>query len=295
MRATVREMVSATLYSDPACPWAYSEVPALRVLEWRYGSQLGWRLVLIGLTEDASQYEARGYTPLRGALGHLAFRRYGMPFAPAPKARISATARACRAVVAARLAQPGSEWAAFRTLQLANFNSSLLLDDDARLAEVLRGVPGIDADQIISQLDSPEVSEAYEQDHAEARSAAGTAAELQGKTAATDGPVRFTAPSVVFESDGQRLVAGGFQPVEAYDVLIANLDPTLHREPPPETPAPLLERFREGLTTQEVAALLARGNDAPERISAEAALIELIAGGQAVREPLGDDALWKPT
>jgi hypothetical protein len=265
------------------------------VLEWRYGSQLGWRLVLIGLTEDASQYEARGYTPLRGALGHLAFRRYGMPFAPAPKARISATARACRAVVAARLAQPGSEWAAFRTLQLANFNSSLLLDDDVQLAEVLRGVPGIDADQIISQLDSPEVSEAYEHDHAEARSAAGTAAELQGKTAATDGPVRFTAPSVVFESDGQRLVAGGFQPVEAYDVLIANLDPTLHREPPPETPAPLLERFREGLTTQEVAALLARGNDAPERISAEAALIELIAGGQAVREPLGDDALWKPT
>jgi hypothetical protein len=91
------------------------------------------------------------------------------------------------------------------------------------------------------------------------------------------------------------LVAGGFQPVEAYDVLIANLDPTLHREPPPETPAPLLERFREGLTTQEVAALLARGNDAPDGISAEAALIELVAGGQAVREPLGDDALWKPT
>jgi predicted DsbA family dithiol-disulfide isomerase len=288
-------MVSATLYSDPACPWAYSEVPALRVLEWRYGSQLGWRLVLIGLTEDASQYEARGYTPLRGALGHLAFRRYGMPFAPAPKARISATARACRAVVAARLAQPGSEWAVFRALQLANFNSSLLLDDDAQLAEVLRGVPGIDADQIISRLDSPEVSDGYEHDHAEARSAAGSAAELQGKTAATDGPVRFTAPSVVFESDGQRLVAGGFQPVEAYDVLIANVDPTLHREPPPETPAPLLERFREGLTTQEVAALLARGNDAPDGISAEAALIELVAGGQAVREPLGDDALWKPT
>jgi predicted DsbA family dithiol-disulfide isomerase len=288
-------MVSATLYSDPACPWAYSEVPALRVLEWRYGSQLGWRLVLIGLTEDASQYEARGYTPLRGALGHLAFRRYGMPFAPAPKARISATARACRAVVAARLAQPGSEWAVFRALQLANFNSSLLLDDDAQLAEVLRGVPGIDADQIISRLDSPEVSDGYEHDHAEARSAAGSAAELQGKTAATDGPVRFTAPSVVFESDGKRLVAGGFQPVEAYDVLIANLDPTLHREPPPETPAPLLERFREGLTTQEVAALLARGNDAPDGISAEAALIELVAGGQAVREPLGDDALWKPT
>jgi len=286
-------VISATLYNDPGCPWAYSEIPALTVLEWRYGEQLRWRLVLIGLTESASQYEARGYTPLRGALGRLAFRRYGMPLAPAPKARVSATARACRAVVAARLAQPGSEWPVFRALQLANFNTPLLLDDDAQLAAVLRGIPEIDADQLIARLDSPEVSEAYERDRAEARGAAGSAAELQGKTATTDGPVRFTAPSVTFESDGRRLVAGGFQPVEAYDVLIANLDPTLHREPPPETPEPLLERFRDGLTTQEVAALLARGNDPPNQLAAEAALIELVARDRAVREPLGDGALWR--
>jgi predicted DsbA family dithiol-disulfide isomerase len=286
-------MISATLYNDPACPWAYSEIPALTVLEWRYGEQLRWRLVLIGLTENASQYEARGYTPLRGALGRLAFRRYGMPFAPAPKARVSATARACRAVVAARLEQPGSEWRVLRALQLAYFNTSLLLDDDAQLTEVLRTAPGIDADQVIARLDSPEVSQAYERDRAEARRAAGSAAELQGKTATTDGPVRFTAPSVVFGSDGRRLVAGGFQPVEAYDVLIANLDPTLHREPPPDTPEPLLERFRDGLTTQEVAALLALRNDAPNQMTAEAALIALVAGGRAIREPLGDGALWR--
>jgi len=286
-------MISATLYNDPACPWAYCEIPALTVLEWRYGEQLRWRLVLIGLTENASQYEARGYTPLRGALGRLAFRRYGMPFAPVPKARVSATARACRAVVAARLEDPGSEWRVLRALQLANFNTSLLLDDDAQLAEVLRTAPGIDADQVIARLDSPEVTQAYERDRAEARRAAGSAAELQGKTATTDGPVRFTAPSVAFEADGKRLVAGGFQPVEAYDVLIANLDPTLHREPPPDTPEPLLERFRDGLTTQEVAALLALRNDAPNQMAAEAALIELVARGRAIREPLGDGALWR--
>jgi predicted DsbA family dithiol-disulfide isomerase len=62
-------MITATLYSDPACPWAYSESPALRVIEWRYGDQLDWKLVLIGLTEESSQYAARGYTPLRGATG----------------------------------------------------------------------------------------------------------------------------------------------------------------------------------------------------------------------------------
>ena len=287
-------MINATLYNDPACPWGYSANPALHVLAWRYGDQLSWKLTMIGLTEDASQYAARGYTPLRGALGQLHFRRYGMPFSPAPKSRISATARGCRAVVAARLASPGSEWRVFRALQLANFTTPLVLEDDAQLEAALASVPGIDARQIVASLDTPEVTAAYEADRADSRSAAGTPAELQGKTAASDGPVRYTAPSVVFSANGTTLIAGGFQPVEAYDVLIANLDPTLAREPAPETPAPLLERFPNGLTTQEVAALMAEGNDAPDRQAAEAALIELVADGRAVREPLGDDAVWHP-
>jgi predicted DsbA family dithiol-disulfide isomerase len=287
-------VISATLYSDAACPWAYSESPALRVIEWRYRDQLDWRLVLIGLTEDRTQYEARGYTPVRGALGQMFFRdRYGMPFSAAPKTRLSATARACRLVVAARLDDPGSEWRVFRELQLANFTTPLLLDDDAMLADVLSQVEGLDGPGLVARIDDPDVVEAYQRDREETRSAAGSAAELQDKTRVTDGPVRFTAPSVVFELDGQSLVAGGFQPVEAYDVLVANLDPTLHREPPPEDPRPLLERFPDGLSTQEVAALMASGNDAPDRAAAEAALLELVAAGGAVREPLGDDALWR--
>src|SRR5271167_1000719 len=234
-------MISVTMYSDPACPWAYSESPALRVIEWRYGSQLDWRLVLVGLTEDASQYERRGYTPLRGALGQMRFRgRYGMPFAPAPKPRLSATSRACRAVVAARLDAPGNEWRVFRALQLANFTGPLVLDDDAQLADALSSLSGVDGRALVARIDAPDVVDAYGRDRAETRTAAGSAAELQRKTATTDGPVRFTAPSLAFASNGTRLVAGGFQPVEAYDVLVANLDPTLHREPPPSTPAPLL-------------------------------------------------------
>jgi len=289
------DVIKTTLYSDPACPWAYSESPALRVIEWRYGDQLDWRLVLVGLTEDASQYEQRGYTPLRGALGQAMFRRrYGMPFSPAPKPRLSATSRACRVAVAARIDQPGSEWRVFRAVQLANFTTPLVLDDDAQLAEALERVDGIDGQALVARIDDPDVLEAYEGDKAETRSAAGSAAELQGKTRVTDGPVRFTAPSVAFQQNGTRLVAGGFQPVEAYDVLIANLAPSLARQPPPEGPEPLLHHFPDGLTTQEVAALMADGNDAPDRAGAEAALLELVASGRAAREPIGDDALWKP-
>jgi predicted DsbA family dithiol-disulfide isomerase len=282
--------IIATLYSDPACPWAYSESPALRVIEWRYGDQLDWRLVLVGLTEDRRQYEERGYTPLRGALGQARFRgRYGMPFSPTPKERLSATSRACRVVVAARLDQPGSEWRVFRALQLANFTTPLLLDDDEQLAQALAA---IDAAHLVGRIDDPDVVEAYQRDKVATRTAAGSAAELQGKTRVTDGPVRFTAPSVIFEQNGTALVAGGFQSVDAYDVLVANLDPTLDRREPPDTPEPLLERFRDGLVTQEVAALMAGNNEEPDRERAEAALLELVAAGRAARSPLGHDAVW---
>ena len=101
--------LSATLYSDPACPFGYSENPALRVIEWRYGDQIDWRLVLVGLSENTERYESNGYTPLRQAQGGVMFRdRWGMPFAFTVKSRLSASSRACRAVIAARREWPGS-------------------------------------------------------------------------------------------------------------------------------------------------------------------------------------------
>jgi 2-hydroxychromene-2-carboxylate isomerase len=288
-------VIEATLYTDPACPWAYSANPAFRVLEWRYGDQLSWRLVLIGLREDATGLLERGYDPARSALGQLRFRRrYGMPFAASPKERLAGTGRGCRAVVAARLLDPGSEWRVLRALQLKNFTTPLLLDDADLIRDALRSVEGIDANAIADRLDDPEVIETYERDRAEARTAAGTAAEAQGKTSTSDGPVRFTAPSIVFERDGQGLVAGGWQPLLAYDVLLANLDPALRRTPLPDTPAPLFERFTDGLTTAEVAALMAEDPDPlPDLQAAEEALLQLVADGELVRLSLGHDALWQ--
>jgi hypothetical protein len=39
---------------------------------------------------------------------------------------------------------------------------------------------------------------------------------------------------------------------------------------------------------------MTQNNGTPDRQAAEAAMVELVAEGKAVREPLGDDALWKP-
>ena len=290
------DAVHAILHTDPGCPWAYSAMPALRVMEWRYGAGLRWRVVLIGLAETNERYVRSGYTPAAMVAGHVEFRdRFGMPFALLQKDGVPATARACRAVVAARILDPGSEWRALRALQLANFTTRFLLDDDALIARALAPVAGLDADAIVAMLDDPAVDAAYAADRAEARTAAGTAAESQGKTATTDGPVRFTAPTIVFERGDARLIAGGWQSAEVYDVLVANLDPGLERRPAPDGPEPLLRHFADGLVTQEVAALLARGNDAPDRAGAEAALLGLVAAGRAERLPLGQDALWRAT
>jgi predicted DsbA family dithiol-disulfide isomerase len=287
-------VIRATLYTDAACPWAYSASPALRVLEWRYNGHLEWRLVTIGLRDEVSPGAAAAYDSARSAYRQTFFRdRYGMPFGLVPKERATASGRGCRAVVAARLTAPGSEWRVLRALQLANFTTGLLIDDDGQLREVLRSVSGLDADAIVDRLDDDDVTAAYEQDKAEARSAAGSAAEAQGKTSTSDGPVRFTAPSIVFERDGQTLVAGGWQPLLAYEVVLANLDPSLRPAAPPESPEPLLARFPDGLTTAEVALLIAGGPDPTADLeAAERALVELVAEGHAERIPLGGDALW---
>lgn len=284
--------IDVTYFTDPGCPWGYSALPALRVLGWRYGDQLRWRLVMIGLAEHRSQYEARGYTGVTSAQGQLGFRRYGVPFAPQAKPYASGTSEACRVIVAARIDQPGSEWPVLRALQVAQFTSPIVLDRVEDLRAVLSDVEGADRSALVDRIDDPDVRDAYERDRAETRTAAGTPGELQGKLADTDGAIRYTAPSLVFQRDGRRLEAAGFQPVEAYDVLVANLDPQLERAAPPATVVEVLDRFPAGLFTGEVAAVMTRGNDAPDPVAAERELIALAAAGRASRRQVGDDALW---
>jgi protein-disulfide isomerase-like protein with CxxC motif len=282
-------------FTDPGCPFAYSASPAMAVLRWRYGDQLDWRIVTIGLTEDPQRYIDAGYTPPRMVLGHLhAFARHGMPFLYEPRARIAATTRACRAIVATRLLAPGREHDVLRALQLGWFTTTLQLDEDADIARALARVRDLDVDAILAAIDAPDTLAAYEQDKAETRSAEGMPIDFQGKARQTDGPVRYSAPSLIFESaSGQRLEAGGFQPLEAYDVLIANLDRTLQRTAPPDGPLQALRPFPEGLVTQEVAAILAHNNQLPDRVAAEAALIELLGEGAVRRTSVGDGALWQ--
>ncbi len=287
--------MNVTHFSDPGCPWAWSASPALAVLQWRYGDQLAWRHVMIGLTENGAVYERRGSTPQRQATGYRRFRHRGMPFATNPRERIHGTWPMCRVVVAARRLAPDREWAVFRALQFAQFTTTMNLEDPANLREAIAWVPGIDPDAVLRATQDPENEAAFESDRDEARTAAGSPTEFQGKSANYDGRVRYTAPSLRFGAPGGRaLEAGGFQPIEAYDVVVANLEPTLERRAPAEDVAEVLPAFRDGLTTAEVAAVMTPNNGSPDLAAAEDALIALAASGAARRTAFGHDALWVP-
>ena len=109
--------VRVTHFTDPGCPWAWSASPALAQLRWRYGDQLEWRHVMIGLTEFGSVYEERGYTGPGQARGYRNFRWRGMPFSTEPRERVHGTWPMCRVVVATRRLNPEREYAVFRALQ----------------------------------------------------------------------------------------------------------------------------------------------------------------------------------
>ena len=293
---TTSPVVDVIHFTDPSCPWAYSAEPLMRTLQWRFGDGLRWRTVMIGLSEDTSRSERSGYTPERRVQNWLDFqRRFGMPVLAEPRTRLVSSGRACRAVVAARAQSRELSDALLRRIRLAWFTSTLLLDEDEGLATVAALVPGLDVQQVISLIDDPATEAAYQADRAETRSAAaqGQPAIAQGRTASSDGPERFTAPSIVFRS-GERVARGG-------RLAAARRLRRLHREPRALARAPWRGHRRRGARRLpggphdgELTRVCTEHDDDPDTHAVTREVVALCASGQSAREPLGFGELWRP-
>ncbi len=92
-------------------------------------------------------------------------------------------------------------------------------------------------------------------------------------------PSATPRPSLIFRADSRELIAGGFQSLVAYDVLLANLDPALERRSAPRDVAEVLAAFPDGLYTAEVAEVYASG--AASETDLAAAEERLIAAADA--------------
>jgi predicted DsbA family dithiol-disulfide isomerase len=241
-------VIDVTLYTDPACPFAFSAEPARLRLRWHYGDGLRWRLTMIVLTLEPGEAEKLA----SGASGLQA--RYGMPIHPFPASRPASSEPACRAVVAARLHAPGSEGRLLRVLRVHTMSGGLL-DDPLLIASAAREA-GLDPDQLRVWSEEPDTDEALPQDIADSRQPSAAARALDHKLGGPPHERRYTAPSYELTTARASTCLPGFNPVEAYEAAIANLDPALTRRPPPDTVTELLEWADAPLATAEVVQIM---------------------------------------
>lgn len=273
-------------FADPACPWDFSAEPARWRLEWLYGDGLEWRRVMVGLSERPEDYDERDYTPEGLSQGLASIQsRFGMPIDARERPRMLGTVTACRAVVATRLHSPEHEKAILRRFRVLGM-SGLMTDEPDVLARAAREA-GISPLDLRWWMSDPEVEEALRDDMARARRP--QPAALDHKLADADqrgrgDGRRYTCPSyeITRDADGARLTLPGFQPVEAYEVALANLAPELPRRPEPDSVAEVLGWADEPLATAEVAMIC--GID---RSDAHTELARV-----ADHEPLGPDGFW---
>jgi 2-hydroxychromene-2-carboxylate isomerase len=235
-----------TLFTDPACPFAFSAEPVRMRLRWHYGDQLVWHIRMIVLTLERGEAER-----LAGGAPTLQ-RLYGMPIDPVPYARAASSEPACRAVVAARVHAPGAEERLLRRLRVRVMQHGLL--DDPELIAAAAREAGLDPAELAEWCTREDVEEELQADIEAARTPDPVARALDHKLGGPRSRRRYTAPSYeLTRGDGVKAVVPGFNPAEAYEAVIANIAPGLERRPKPRHVEEVLAWADEPLATAEVA------------------------------------------
>jgi predicted DsbA family dithiol-disulfide isomerase len=251
--------LEVTLFTDPACPFAFSGEPVRQRLRWHYGNGLHWTVRMIVLTREPGEAEklAQGAPSLQ--------RRFGMPIDPSPLPRPASSEPACRAVVATRLHSPDRTEPLLRRLRVHAMLGGLL--DESQLIDTAAAEVGLDPTQLAAWAASEETAAELEDDATAARNPLPGARALDHKLGGPPSQRRYTAPSYVIDG----VAIPGFNPAEVYETVIANRAPALPRRGRPRDAGEVLAWAGQPLATAEVAAIMQVGmEDAREALNATA-------------------------
>ena len=249
------ERVNVTIYTDPGCPFGFNAQRQEAQLLWHYGEGLVVLRRMIVLTEKSSSFEQLGLSREMVAGNAKRLRAsYGMPMVTEPPDRLAATIQACRVCVGARLREPPRADRLLRALRRRAFSEGQPLDELDTI-HAAGADAGIAADTLDAWLADEQVEGALREDMAATRAPLREALALSHRLSRSDGGLRYSTASAVFERGDRRLVMPGFQPFAVYEVAVANVGPEIERRPPPETVDEILSWAPYPLATAEVAEL----------------------------------------
>lgn len=273
------ERVKVTIYTDPGCPFGFNAQRQEAQLLWHYGEGLDITRRMIVLTEKSTSFEERGLSREMVAGNAKRLRSlYGMPMLTEPPDRLGATIDACRVYVGARIHDPARADLLLRSLRRRAFSEGHPLDE----LDTIHGA-GADAGVAPHTLDDwladEQVERALREDMAATRAPLREALALAHRLSRSNGGLRYSTASAVFERGDRRVVMPGFQPFAVYEVAVANVDPELERRPPPQTVEEVLSWAPYPLATAEVAELRGIGLDqARDELKQVGALLAAAAG-----------------
>lgn len=272
--------IRITEYTDPACPWAWNAEPVRARLDFLYGDCLEWRVKMVGLSDQPTtgdDYDARAVSERLRTMA----RQHAMPIDTRERAYGAATMPACRLVVGAKLHRPDEVRRVLRQLRVRNWGGEQL--DDPATLDAVAADAGIATAEAREWQQDPQVEAALREDMAAARRPAPAARALDHKLGNWSGGRRYTCPSYeVSREDGVCIAIPGFQPLAAYEVVLANVAPGMDRRESPERVEDVLAWSGIAMATAEVAAVMDTDfTSAREQLARVAQL-----------EPLGADGLW---
>jgi predicted DsbA family dithiol-disulfide isomerase len=277
------ERIQVTIFTDPGCPFGFNAQRQETQLLWHYGDATDITRRMIVLAEKSSTFEERG--PTREMVAGNAKRLlalYGMPMLTEPNDRLASTLSACQAYVGARMHEPERAAALLRALRRRAFSEGQPLDE----LDTIRGAArdaAIATATIEAWLADEKVHAQLRSDMVATRTPAAEALALAHRLSRSDGGLRYSTASAVFECGERRIVMPGFQPFAVYEVAIANVAPHVKRRPAPGSVEEILAWAPYPLASAEVAEL--RG------IALEDARRELARSG-AQLTPVAGDGYW---
>lgn len=245
------EVVEVT---DPGCSWAWGSEPKIRLLRHRYGERVAWRRVMGGLVEDMA-VATDNFDPVASV---PRWRRYwetvsgytGAPWPATLRRMYTSTFPACAAVKAADRQGARIGDRVVRRLREAIFVFGDPPVSAASTAAALVGIPGLDVDTLLDDVEAPEVAAAFESDWETARNpdpyvvGLDDPGEGSGRAKRDGARLRYAFPTLVITGPDGRAVVPGWKPLDRYLAALESASPGITADPPADLSAEeYLERW----------------------------------------------------